>query len=188
MPRIGLDRGSLLAAAAELADERGFEALALNTLAQKLGVRSPSLYNHVSGLPELRRLLAVRALERLAETLEAAVSGAEEDAALAFSLAYLAFARAHPGQYEAIQRAPEPDEADLQAAAGRLVRLMVRSLSGYGLTDDEAIHAVRGIRSLLHGFVSLERLGAFGMPQDRDASFRFMLEAYVRGLRPGGRD
>ncbi|PLT46268.1 Transcriptional regulator, TetR family [Paenibacillus pasadenensis] len=186
MPRIGLDRDTLLAAAAELADERGFEALALNALALKLGVRSPSLYNHVPGLPELRRLLAIRAVERLTATLEEAASRADEDAASAISLAYLAFARAYPGQYEAIQRAPEPDDGDLQDAAERLVQLIVRILSGYGLAEDELIHAVRGIRSLLHGFVSLERIGAFGMPQDRDASFRFMLQAYLRGLSRGG--
>ncbi|WJH31593.1 TetR/AcrR family transcriptional regulator [Paenibacillus sp. CC-CFT742] len=54
-PRQGLDRGTLLSAAAQLADSDGFQALTLAALAQRLDVRSPSLYNHISGLPGFAR-------------------------------------------------------------------------------------------------------------------------------------
>lgn len=53
-PRAGLDTQTLVLAAAELADEYGMEGVTLALLAAKLGVRSPSLYNHVNGLKELR--------------------------------------------------------------------------------------------------------------------------------------
>lgn len=45
------------------------------------------------------------------------------------------------------------------------------------------IHAVRGLRSIVHGFATLEAGGGFGMPLDRDESFLRLLRAYLAGLR-----
>lgn len=61
-PRAGLDRRTLVIAAAEIADHEGIEAVTLAALANKLGVRSPSLYNHINGLQELRTQLAIYGL------------------------------------------------------------------------------------------------------------------------------
>ncbi|WP_438434317.1 TetR/AcrR family transcriptional regulator [Gorillibacterium sp. sgz500922] len=184
-PRSGLDQAAILAAASELADSQGFEALTLATLAHKLNIRPPSLYNHIAGLPELRRLLALDGLTRLTEQLTRRLEeeAAGEEAVYRYGEGYLAFARRHPGLYEAIQRAPAPDDPPLQAAAEQVVGLGLKALAPYRLSPDEAIHAVRGIRSLLHGFVLLEKQGGFGLPQHPDASFRFALAAYASGLK-----
>lgn len=184
MPRIGLDLPTLLQTATDIADELGLEAVTLASVAQKLQIRSPSLYNHVNGLPDLRRHLAFRGLAMLKERFERALEGKDgDDAVRAFSQAYLGFARKHPGLYEAIQRAPEPDDDALKQAMGEIVGYAVRALEGYGLRGDPAIHAVRAIRSLLHGFASLERQGGFGMPLDLDVTFRLMVETFLAGVK-----
>lgn len=183
-PRIGLDLPTLLNAATAIADEQGFEAVTLATLAQKLQIRSPSLYNHVNGLPELRRLLALKGLETLADGLEREVAGhTGDDAIRAYSQAYLAYARAHPGLYEAIQRAPAPDDELLQQAGSRVLQQIYQVMALYGLEGDAAIHAVRAIRSLLHGFVTLERQGGFGIPLDLDVTFRLMVDTFLAGVK-----
>ena len=58
-PKAGLDHATVVQAAATLADTAGIGQLTLANLAERLGVRTPSLYNHVAGLPGLRRDLAV---------------------------------------------------------------------------------------------------------------------------------
>mgnify|MGYP001194550269 CR=1 FL=1 len=182
-PRIGLDRDSVLRAAAELADAEGLEAVTLATLAAKLRIRSPSLYNHVNGLQDLRRQLARHGLELLASALRREMAGKSGgEAVRALSRSYLSFARAHPGLYEAIQRAPGPDDDALREAGGEVVGLIVQAVSVYGLEGDAALHAVRIVRSLLHGFVSLERQGGFGLPLDLDATFRLMVETFLAGV------
>ncbi|MEX1030398.1 MAG: WHG domain-containing protein [Paenibacillaceae bacterium] len=184
MPRIGLDLPNLVHAATELADTQGLEAVTLATLALKLNIRSPSLYNHVKGLPDLRRQLALSGLIQMSEQFKYALTGKSgDDAVRAFSYAYLTFARAHPGLYEAVQRAPEPDDKLLQKAGGEVVQMAVDALKGYGLEGDEAIHAVRGIRSLLHGFVSLERQGGFGISLNLDVTFEMLVHTYLEGLK-----
>jgi Tetracyclin repressor-like, C-terminal domain len=55
-------------------------------------------------------------------------------------------------------------------------------LRGYTLEGEPAIHAVRAIRSALHGFVSLEREGGFGLPIDIDDSYNNLVTMLAAGL------
>ncbi|MDF2716643.1 MAG: TetR family transcriptional regulator [Paenibacillus sp.] len=183
MPRIGLDLPTLLQAAADIADTEGIDGLSLATLAKKLNVRTPSLYNHVDGLPGLRAKLSVHGLELLHGKLtDAAVGRSGDDAIRAFGEAYLAFARSRPGLYDLTLRAPDPQAPEVVQAGQKLVDLLVRLMEGYGLGGDDALHAIRGLRSALHGFASLEQKGGFGMPLDLDKSFRLLLGALLAGL------
>jgi hypothetical protein len=63
-----------------------------------------------------------------------------------------------------------------------VVDVVVAVLRGYGLAGDGAIHAVRIIRAALHGFVSLEAAGGFGIPLSVDASFERLLTVLHAGL------
>lgn len=180
MPRAGLTPERVVVAAEELADEVGLRNVTLAELANRLGVRLPSLYKHVNGMEGLQREIAVRAKSELALALgRSAVGRSGPEAVQAMSAAYRAWARAHPGRYTATQRAPVPgDEAD-QAATADAVAVVLDVLAGFGLTGVAAIDATRALRSALHGFVTLETEGGFGMPVDIDRSFERMVDAYV---------
>jgi AcrR family transcriptional regulator len=183
MPRAGLDAQAVVVAAAELADADGLEQVTLAGLASRLGVRAPSLYAHIGGLADLRRRIAARGAFELTAELQAAAAGrAGGDALLAIANAYRAYALAHPGTYEALQRAPELNDPDSEAAARRLVDVVVAVLRGYGLEGDDAIHGVRIVRAALHGFVTLEAGGGFGLPLPVDATFERLVAALDRGL------
>jgi hypothetical protein len=55
-------------------------------------------------------------------------------------------------------------------------------MSSLGLQGEDAIHAVRAFRSMVHGFATLEVAGGFGMPQDCDESFRRLVNALAAGF------
>jgi AcrR family transcriptional regulator len=186
MPRAGLDSEAVVSAAAELADQAGLDGVTLAGLASRLGIRPPSLYAHVDGLADLRARLGARGARELAATVQAAAGGrAGRDALAAVASTYRDYARAHPGTYAAMQRAP--DQPGDGAAAGReLVEVLLAVLSAYRLRGDDAMHAVRGIRAALHGFVSLEREGGFRLPLSLDQSYDRLVEVLDRGLRAGG--
>ena len=57
-------------------------------------------------------------------------------------------------------------------------------LRAWHLEDEELLHAVRVIRSGLHGFVSLEANGGFALPLDLDRSFERLIETLAAGLPP----
>jgi len=183
-PRVGLDLPTLLRAAAELADEQGFDRLSLGELAARLKVRTPSLYNHVEGLPALRRKLALYGLERLRDGMASAAVGKSGDAAVvALSEAYVGFARAHPGVYEATFRETDAADAELAEAQSAVVRIVMRVMEAYELEEETALHMIRGLRSILHGFASIEQAGGFGLKLDTNVSFRVLLDTFLAGIR-----
>jgi len=183
MPRAGLDQQIVLQAAAEIVDQHGWETLTLALLAQKLGIRTPSLYNHVNGLPGLRHKLAIYGMQQLKEALTNAAIGQSKDTAIrVMSEAYLAFARQHPGLYEATQRVQDWQDTEISQAASAVIEPVIRVLHAYGLKGDAAIHTVRGFRSLLHGFASIEQQGGFGMALDLDDSFRMLVDIFISGI------
>jgi AcrR family transcriptional regulator len=185
MARAGLDTDAVVQAAARVADAEGLEAVTLAGLAGELGVRAPSLYAHVDGLGDLRRRIGDRGALELADELQAAATGrAGGDALIAVANAYRRYALAHPGSYEALQRAPDPADSEATAAAQRVVDVVLAVLRGYGLADEDAIHATRVIRSGLHGFVTLERGGGFALPLGLDESYARLVAVLDRGLRP----
>lgn len=185
-PRRGLDTDAVIAAAAEIADSEGVEEVTLAKVAAKLGVRSPSLYNHVNGLPELKRKLALHGLRLLKERMNGSIETFTGEAALrAFAQNYMFFARQHPGLYELTLKAPSGDDREQQELGNELVRIMLLPLRTFGITEEEAIHVLRGLRSLLHGFASIEREGGFGIPLTVDDSIHYMMNLMISGMRRG---
>jgi hypothetical protein len=50
-------------------------------------------------------------------------------------------------------------------------------MDSYGISGDDAIHAIRCLRVALHGFVSLEAAGGFGLPQSVDVTFTRLIDS-----------
>ena len=72
----------------------------------------------------------------------------------------------------------------MQVIAQEIVDVLRAVLAPYRLSEEEAIHAIRSLRSIVHGFISLEVAGGFGMPVDLDASFHWLINLFIRGLSP----
>lgn len=173
----------MLRAAADLVDADGWEALSLARLAETLGVRAPSLYNHVAGLEGVRRGLAVLGVSELRDQMaRAAIGKSGAEALIAIAEAYRRFAKEHPGLYAAGLRAPGPDESALAAVADDTLAIIRAVLAPYALQGAAEVHAMRAFRSLVHGFVSLELAGGFGMPVDLEESYRTLVRLLVAGL------
>jgi AcrR family transcriptional regulator len=182
VPRQGLDTEQVVQAAVELADE-GLEQATFARLAERLGVRAPSLYNHVNGRAELLRLLMLRGLIGLGDAIAAAAAGlAGEDALRATAHAYRAYALANPGSYEAMLAAPNDGDRELGESAARLLALLGAILRAWELDEQETIDAIRVLRSGLHGFVALERGGGFALERDLDVSFERLIDTLIAGL------
>lgn len=192
MPRAGLSAESVTALALAVVDgggPAGFEQLSLAAVATRAGVAVPSLYKHVGSLDELRRRVAVATVRELGSVLAAATVGlAGADALRALADALRAWALANPGRYAATQRAPSQQDAadaELRAAAAAVVATITTALRGFALPEDAAVDAVRLVRSAVHGFVSLELGGGFGLPDDLDRSFARMVAVLAAGLADG---
>jgi AcrR family transcriptional regulator len=182
MARAGLTPEIVTSAAAAIVNAEGRDALTLARLAEQLGVRSPSLYNHVDGLDGLERLIALEGVDQLGEVCRTAVMGRSgADALGALAAAYRDFAVAQPGVYHLTQVA-RPDDVEYGERAARVLEPVLAVLAGFGLEGEELIHAARALRSALHGFAGLETMDGFGLDVDVSASFEWMVGMFERGL------
>ena len=60
--------------------------------------------------------------------------------------------------------------------------MIVAVLRGFDLPEERAVDAIRAVRSAIHGFVSLELMGGFGLPDDVDHSFEVLVRLLVAGI------
>lgn len=168
--------------ALEVVDEggpHGFADLTLAAVAARAGVAVPSLYKHVDGLPGLRREVALVCVHELGEAMRRA------DGLSAMAHAARAYALATPGRYDAVQGTGwvhDPGAENVRRASVVVVDEMTRAVAALGVPPDNRIDAVRAVRAAVHGFVVLELGGGFGMPDDVDASFTFLVDGLVGGL------
>jgi AcrR family transcriptional regulator len=183
MSRRGLTTETVVDAAARLADAEGLDQVTLVRLAAELKIRPSSLFSHINGLADLRRHLQLRGLrEVMAQVSRAAIGRAGADAIMAAALAVRQFAHEHPGLYAATLPAPPAQDPELSAVAEQFVGAFFDIVRQYGFKGDEAVHAVRGLFSTIHGFIMLERALTFGMPIDTDESFRWLMRHYIASL------
>lgn len=179
-----LTKEKVVQKAAELANDLGdVHQLKLKDLAAALNIKVPSLYNHVKGADGLIDALRIHALTQLDDLLRDAVAGKIGDEALmAAAQSYRAFAHANPGIYQLIIQAGEPG-SEVERIGRNTLSFLLLILGSFGLAGDEALHVVRGFRSLLHGFVSLEIAGGFELDLDLDQSFERLIKDYISGLK-----
>jgi AcrR family transcriptional regulator len=183
--RLKLNIQRIIETAAAIADEKGFDAVTLTTIAESFGIKKPSLYNHIESLDALRCELVIFASMQLKEKLAAAAIGkSKKDAIFEIAIVYRQFAHDHPGQYQSIMSSAwiYKESPRFKTATKELMSVLRTVLSHYDLHDDDLTHAVRGLRSIMHGFVSLEASGWFTKPAGREDSYLQLIHTFISGV------
>ncbi len=120
------------------------------------------------------------------EVHKAAVRGVVDPHAqlVALALATRSWARAHVGPYALMSRVP-PDNAHPEFAPilQDTLDLFARPLGQLGVALADQVHAIRGLRAAVHGFVLLDNEGRFALEEDPAESFRWMVDAVLRGMQ-----
>lgn len=195
-PRLSRER--VLAAAVELADREGVEALTVRRLAEALEVHPTSLYNHVSSKGAI--LDGVVELLFLEITLPPA-HVTWQDWVRTFATSLRDLARAHPGAFMVLTRRPAETRAAYQ-----LTELGLEAFRRAGFPTVQALQAVRAVSLALLGLAlnecppmgdwvdpaephwadhpQLREAAAVWRPQDEDGHWDLMVTALVAGLRP----
>jgi AcrR family transcriptional regulator len=183
--KAGLDATTIVAAGAALADEVGFTQLTMGQIARRLGVQTPSLYRHIVNQDDLNRKIATLAANEAADAVGTAIQGyAGRDALTAGIHALRDYVLSHPGRYAATNGTePLGPDDPLFTARERMEASFAAILRGYRIEPENLVHAMRTVRSLFHGFASIEAEHGFRRPTDVEESFEWMIALVDRGLR-----
>jgi AcrR family transcriptional regulator len=173
----------ILTTAEAIIDCDGWDALTMTELAQQLGVKVPSLYNHLESLEMLQHRLRCRFVRQIGDALQAVIPAAgETESIFQLAIAYRSYAHDHPGRYQAITVGDRVNDSDL-AEAGIYAGGALRSiLATAGLDGAEIEFWQLALWAAVHGFVSLELSGALRTsPESRERMFaRFVSDLVGR--------
>lgn len=183
-PRIGLNREIITNIALEIAERDGMNAVTMTALANELAIKPSSLYNHFKGFTEVKQEMAVSALNLQYQQLKEVSKGkkAGPETIISIGNAYIEFANHHPEIYEASLSAPDPFDKEIQSVQEAIVNLSKEALSVYSLNEKDMVHAVRGLRSFLHGLVDLKRKGGFNLQIELEESQEKIMNIFLKGL------
>jgi AcrR family transcriptional regulator len=165
----------IVAAAREILELDGPEGLSMRTIADRLGIRAPSLYKHVADKGELEVALISDGLVELAEVFEQAVDGSSDPPA-SLASGYRRWALEHPHLYRLMMDRPLPRERLAPGLEDRAARVVVATTGG----DPDA---ARAAFAFAHGMVTLELNDRFPPGADLDAAWKRGIDAF-RPARP----
>ena len=159
----------VVAAARRLLEDEGPEALTVRRLAERLGIKAPSLYKHLPDKTALEAAIIATGLEEAAAAFEAAVDGAP-DPLPALAAAYRDFALAHPHLYRLMHDGPLPRARLPPGLEDRAAAPLLR------VTGSRA--RARALWAFAHGMVLLELDQRFPPDADLDAAWRAGVAAF----------
>ena len=141
------------------------------------------LAEKISTIPEMRRFLAVKGFRELRQLIQHNIAGRSgADALRAAMMSMRRYALDRPGMSAATFRNPEIDSPEWRAAQRELGEVMFAIFTQLGVTGEQALHALRILRSFVRGFVLHEMGASFLEPLEHDQSYEIGIRLFTEGL------
>ncbi|CAD5995505.1 TetR/AcrR family transcriptional regulator [Agreia sp. COWG] len=163
-------RDAIVLAGLEILEDSGPDGLSMRAVADRVGVKAPSLYKHVTDRGALLQLVA----EATADAVASKLGDADDLAGVA--RAFRAFAVSRPEGFRLMLSGTTPTEFSARTSAPLL--RVAAGLAG----EAHALAAARLITAWLTGFVTMELAGAFQLGGDVDEAFEFGIDRLSTAL------
>ncbi|MEU4422244.1 TetR-like C-terminal domain-containing protein [Actinoplanes sp. NPDC024001] len=174
--RTSLDE--IVQAGRDILESAGVAGLTMQAVADRVGVRAPSLYKRVRSRDDLLRLVVEATVRDLGAQLNATATGGDPRRDLAeLARAFRAFAHAHPLGCQLIF-APKAAGASLDALAATAAPVLRATTLLAG--EQHALQAARTVTAWAYGFISMELAGAFQLGGDVEDAYEFGI-AHIAG-------
>uniref|UniRef100_A0AAU3H339 WHG domain-containing protein n=1 Tax=Streptomyces sp. NBC_01401 TaxID=2903854 RepID=A0AAU3H339_9ACTN len=165
---------AIVTAGRDLLEAGGQQGLTMQGVAERVGVRAPSLYKHVAGRAALLTAVAEATVDDLTSRLETTDGSLEE-----LARCYRRFAGIRPEGFRLMHSTHAPPSS-LARAAGPVLRAS-RELAG----ERDALDAARLLTAWVTGFIEMELNGAFRLGGDVAGAFEYGLRGIRRALTDG---
>ncbi len=161
--------------ARDLIDAEGVDSLSMRGLADRVGMRAPSIYKHFENKDALEAAVISIVFDEVAIVVE----GIGQDSApplLALAHANREYARSHPHLYRLVTERPLNRPALVEGIEQRAALPMIQAAR-----EDRDL--ARAIWAFTHGMIILELNSRFPADADLDAAWRSGIEALTAATR-----
>ena len=175
---------AVIRAASDIADAEGLNGISLKVVAEKLDIRTPSLYNHIASLDDLLRDVAHAGMRTMNDLMIQAAIGASGEAAIkSVGIAYFGYVISHPGIYETIQWANWHGNDETVALFGTYRSLLAKLVASFSAKAKKRDAIENLLMSLFHGYSSLNAGKALANPEKAMAEFTDAINIASSGFR-----
>ncbi|MCI6014641.1 MAG: hypothetical protein MRZ09_06625 [Coprobacillus sp.] len=184
MPKNMISEESIIETSALIANKIGLENLSLKIIADELNVKSPSLYNHISSLDDVKNKLMVYGWKQLEnKMIDSAVGVTGYEALNNMSNVFYDYAINNTGVFMAMLWYNKYDSIEKDNATKRLFNILFKIMKTLNISDDNINHIIRTLRGFLEGFCLLVNNNAFGNPISIKESFDLSLKIIINGIK-----
>ena len=167
-----------------IANRVGLDNLSLKLIAEELNIKSPSLYNHIRSLDEIKSRLMVYGWKQMEESMiDSAVGVSGYEALKNMCYAFYDYATNNKGVFTAMLWYNKYENAQKENATTRLFNMLFKVMKSLDISDDNINHIIRTLRGFLEGFSLLVNNNAFGNPISIKESFDLSLEIIMNGIK-----
>ena len=159
-------------AARDILERDGLAGLTMQSVADAVGVRAPSLYKRVDGRDELVRLVAEATLLELTSRVDEGRTAAD------LATALRAFAHERPAGYHLVFSPDTRVSMELVAASSAPILRVAEELAG----PDDALEAARTLTAWANGFIGMELSGGFNLGGDLERAWDYGLARLVEAI------
>ena len=174
----------IIKASADIVNKIGLNSLSLKIIAEELNIKSPSLYNHISSLEEVKQRLMVYGWKQIEEKMiDSAVGVSGYEALKNMCNVFYDYATNNKGIFTAMLWYNKYESDEKQNATTRLFNMLFKIMKSLNITDENINHIIRTLRGFLEGFSLLVNNNAFGNPISIKESFDLSLEIIMNGIK-----
>ena len=174
---------AVIQAASDIADKDGLNNVSLKVVAEKLNIRTPSLYNHIDSLDDLLREVAHSGMKIMNDRMTRVAIGNLGDAAIkAVGVEYLNYMIEHPGIYETIQWATWHGTEETSAIFGNYISLLSTLIHSCNFKADHTDEILNILMGVLHGYTTMQLRYAFEKPDEVRNALSDAIDTVLLGI------
>lgn len=174
---------AVIEAAIEIADKDGLNNVSLKSIAEKLNIRTPSLYNHIKSLDDLLREVAHQGMRTMNERMTQVAIGTYGDTAIkAVVIEYLNYMIEHPGVYEVIQWATWHGTDETKNIYDNYTSLLKTLILSCNFKEESTNDILNLITGVVHGYTTLQLRYAFTQPDKVRSELTDAIDTVLLGI------
>lgn len=174
----------IIETSARIANKVGLNNLSLKIIAEELNIKSPSLYNHINSLEDIKQKLMVYGWKQMEEKMiDSAVGVSGYEALKNMCYAFYDYATNNKGVFTAMLWYNKYESEQKEKATTRLFNMIFKVMKPLNISDDNINHIIRTLRSFLEGFSLLVNNNSFGNSVSIKESFELSLEIIMNGIK-----
>lgn len=184
MSKNNISNELIIETAALISNKVGLENLSLKMIAEELNIKSPSLYNHVSSLENIKEKLMIYGWKQIEEKMiDSAVGVSGYDAIKNMCYAFYNYATNNKGIFTAMLWYNKYENVEKKNTTKKLFDMLFKIMKSLNISEDNINHIIRTLRAFLEGFSLLVNNNAFGNPISVKKSFDLSLEIIMSGIK-----